>query len=301
MEEQLYKPEFLKNKMPLLNEALEKIEIEMEADIVSLHGFISEHLVDCFINLVYDLQKKPRNNKLAIILTTEGGNTKALKDLYEKLIKIYSHIDIIIPQYAYSAGTVLAFLGTNMYVEKNTQLGAIDPIIESSGISVFNCFAPGDEVELIQTNSLGGCLKMLNEKLAVKNDVWFPYHANILKEAVTFSYKLLTEHNLKEKKEKEKKAISIICYAMDIKKHPHHDAFHYHVLVDQGLNVKTFDENGPLNPLNVLGKLVMEYHREISEVKNKLEYYMYIPIGHNVNFLLHSTHSIEIYVKAFTL
>jgi len=71
-----------------------------------------------------------KKNKLSVILETTGGYIEVVERIYAVFRKHYKEINYIIPNYAYSAGTVLALSGDNIYMDYYSVLGPIDPQIQ---------------------------------------------------------------------------------------------------------------------------------------------------------------------------
>ena len=65
-----------------------------------------------------------------MILTTGGGYIEVVKRIVETLRHHYAIVDFVIPNYAYSAGTVLALSGDSIYMDYYSRLGPIDPQVQ---------------------------------------------------------------------------------------------------------------------------------------------------------------------------
>ncbi|MGU9963914.1 MAG: SDH family Clp fold serine proteinase [Candidatus Halichondribacter symbioticus] len=72
-------------------------------------------------------QQKPEQKNLIVILETTGGSMETVERLVSVMRKHYNHVSFIIPDYAYSAGTVLALSGDRIYMDYYSVLGPIDP------------------------------------------------------------------------------------------------------------------------------------------------------------------------------
>lgn len=62
-----------------------------------------------------------------VILTTNGGVIETVQRIVETLRHHYGHIGFVIPNYAFSAGTVLAMSGDDIHMDYYSRLGPIDP------------------------------------------------------------------------------------------------------------------------------------------------------------------------------
>ena len=73
-----------------------------------------------------------KRDKLVVILTTTGGYIEVVHRIVDTLRKHYSVVDFIIPNYAYSAGTVFAMSGDAIHMDYYSRLGPIDPQVENN-------------------------------------------------------------------------------------------------------------------------------------------------------------------------
>lgn len=74
----------------------------------------------------------PRKNKLLVLLETDGGSIEVVERIADCLRYFYpDEVNYIIPNYAMSAGTVLAMSGDNIYMDYFSVLGPIDPQVKS--------------------------------------------------------------------------------------------------------------------------------------------------------------------------
>lgn len=80
--------------------------------------------------MVEELKATSRRSKLAVVLTTLGGYIEIVQRIVESLRQHYETIDFIIPNYAFSAGTVFAMSGDSIWMNYYSRLGPIDPQVE---------------------------------------------------------------------------------------------------------------------------------------------------------------------------
>lgn len=74
---------------------------------------------------------------LCLFLETTGGYIETVKRLVDVMRRHYKHVSFVIPNYAYSAGTVLALSGDCIYMDYYSILGPIDPqMADESGQSL---------------------------------------------------------------------------------------------------------------------------------------------------------------------
>lgn len=71
------------------------------------------------------------SGKLIVVLTTTGGYLETVQRIVDTIRRFYQLVDFVVPNYAYSAGTVFAMSGDEIYMDYYSRLGPIDPQIES--------------------------------------------------------------------------------------------------------------------------------------------------------------------------
>jgi hypothetical protein len=69
--------------------------------------------------------------KLAVVLETSGGYIETVERLVRVMRHHFKEVDFIVPNYAYSAGTVLALSGDDIWMDYHSVLGPIDPQFSS--------------------------------------------------------------------------------------------------------------------------------------------------------------------------
>lgn len=129
----------------ILGQNNEELAKHLEADVIAIKSPIRFGLDDLVRQEVEPLQdkqdkqtKNPKPKKLVVILETTGGNIEVVERIYNVFRKHYALVDFIVPNYAYSAGTVLVLSGDQIYMDYYSVLGPIDPQYE-----VGDKFLPG--------------------------------------------------------------------------------------------------------------------------------------------------------------
>jgi membrane-bound ClpP family serine protease len=112
----------------ILNERLAKLEAHFVADVIFYYGPIADSLEKPFRDFIEDLKNDTvQHNTLCIILNTPGGSAETV----EKLVKItrhhYQEVYFIVPDAAYSAGTIFCMSGDKIFMDYSSALGPIDP------------------------------------------------------------------------------------------------------------------------------------------------------------------------------
>ena len=72
----------------------------------------------------------PKKRKVTVILETTGGFIEVAQRIAQTLRFWYKTVDFIVPNYAYSAGTVLAMSGDDIFMDYFSVLGPIDPQVQ---------------------------------------------------------------------------------------------------------------------------------------------------------------------------
>jgi hypothetical protein len=120
----------------LLKEELTRRLIDLEnylsADVMSFTGAIQESLSPKVLGVIEDLAKNEnKRDTLYIILTTSGGSAHAV-DIFVNIIRHhYNVVNFVVPEYAYSAGTIFCMSGDNIFMDYYSVLGPIDPQVQS--------------------------------------------------------------------------------------------------------------------------------------------------------------------------
>ena len=114
-----------------LDQRIVLIENEFNADAICFNGPLLFGVDDVLRNLVEKKHaQNPQHANLVFLLTTEGGYIEPVQRIVDLLRRHYSPIDFVIPNYAYSAGTVLALSGDAIHMDYCSRLGPIDPQTE---------------------------------------------------------------------------------------------------------------------------------------------------------------------------
>ena len=101
------------------------------------------------------------------MLQTTGGIMETVERLVAVMREQYKQVSFVIPDYAYSAGTVLALSGDNIYMDYHSVLGPIDPQIVSTdgqllpGLGILAKFDELCDV-INQANTIEECRAQLN-------------------------------------------------------------------------------------------------------------------------------------------
>ena len=122
------KPIFDSTMHEILNGRLEALEKHFNSDVIFFYGSIGNSFEKPFRDFIEDLKADViKHDSLCIILNTPGGSVETV----EKLVKIirhhYQEVYFIVPDAAYSAGTIFCMSGDKIYMDYSSSLGPIDP------------------------------------------------------------------------------------------------------------------------------------------------------------------------------
>ncbi len=116
----------------LITEKLQDLENYLNADIVVYYGEIFDSSDEQIKGIVEDLQHEPNPKTTCyIILTTPGGSLNPVNRMVTIFRHFYSEVNFIVPNFAYSAGTIFCMSGDNIYMNYYSVLGPVDPQVQN--------------------------------------------------------------------------------------------------------------------------------------------------------------------------
>jgi hypothetical protein len=122
----------------LLVNQLDALEQHLQADVLWYYGSLQDGAEQTFLELIEQLAEDKRSDRepeqeqgkiesLYIILTTPGGSAFAVERIVNIVRNHYDEVNFIIPNYAYSAGTIFCMSGDKILMDYYSVLGPIDP------------------------------------------------------------------------------------------------------------------------------------------------------------------------------
>ena len=115
-----------------LDNRIREIEGAFQSHAISFSGPLLFGVDDLIRNAVEKSSSRdPGREKLVLVLTTNGGYIEVVQRIVDTLRRHYKLVDFIVPNYAYSAGTVLVMSGDAIHMDYYSRLGPIDPQVET--------------------------------------------------------------------------------------------------------------------------------------------------------------------------
>lgn len=112
----------------LLHSKLKALEQYLDSDVLVYTGDLGPLPAHIFTKIVEELKNDAdKHDKLYLILTTRGGSAEIVERYVNILRYHYKEINFIVPDYAYSAGTIFCMSGDSIYMDYSSVLGPIDP------------------------------------------------------------------------------------------------------------------------------------------------------------------------------
>jgi hypothetical protein len=116
----------------ILTDKLNELSVLLDADIFTYYGQIVDGNENIILKIIEDLANSPnKKDKLFVVLTTGGGSAIAVERYVNIIRHHYSEVNFIIPDYAFSAGTIFCMSGDNIYMDYFSVLGPIDPQVQN--------------------------------------------------------------------------------------------------------------------------------------------------------------------------
>ncbi|HNX58178.1 MAG TPA: serine dehydrogenasease, partial [Spirochaetota bacterium] len=116
----------------ILNQKLSELEKHFNSDFLYYYGPILDGSEINVLRIIEEMADDPqKKDRLYIMLTTPGGSAIAVERYVNIIRKHYQEVNFIIPDYAYSAGTIFCMSGDNILMDYYSVLGPIDPQVQN--------------------------------------------------------------------------------------------------------------------------------------------------------------------------
>lgn len=112
-----------------VTERLRQIEAHLEGDVAFFYGSIDVSVMRAFRDFIERMAaaKAPERNRVIFFLNTPGGSAEAVEKMVEIIRHHYDEVFFVVPDAAFSAGTILCMAGDRIYMDYSSSLGPIDP------------------------------------------------------------------------------------------------------------------------------------------------------------------------------
>ncbi len=99
----------------------------MKGDCIFVNCRLQAPLDDEFRVAIENIKKNSKEQHLVVMLETQGGFMETVERMVSVMRKHYKAVSFVVPNYAYSAGTILVLSGDQIYMDYYSVLGPIDP------------------------------------------------------------------------------------------------------------------------------------------------------------------------------
>ena len=115
-----------------LFEKCENLEKKLKGDVIFIRAPMASGIDDAVRRVVEELAShEGKWDKLIVVLETNGGSIEAVERISDVFRHHFEVVEFIVPNQAYSAGTVLVLSGDAIHMDYYSVLGSIDPQIKS--------------------------------------------------------------------------------------------------------------------------------------------------------------------------
>jgi len=167
----------------------------MGGDCVFIKSPMFPPLDDEFRVVIEDLRDRgSTKNHLIIVLETNGGVMETVERLVAVMRNHYERVSFVVPNFAYSAGTVLALSGDKIWMDYYSVLGPIDPQYRNND----GAYLPGHGV-ISKFNDLTDKINRANSPEEVRAELAFliknfdPAQLFHIEQAIQHGVTLITE------------------------------------------------------------------------------------------------------------
>lgn len=125
------KPLETENKK-IMNYKLTELENYLNSDVFVYFGSLLSNADNLVKQIIEDL-KNDTNTKdvLHVILTTNGGSVAPVERIVNVFRHFYKEVNFIVPDHAYSAGTIMCMSADKIFMNYYSVLGPIDPQVQN--------------------------------------------------------------------------------------------------------------------------------------------------------------------------
>ena len=110
-----------------LAKRLSDLERHLKGDVVFFYGEIAYGIVRFFRDFIERMTTEGKADCLYFFLNTPGGSVEVAEKMVDIIRHHYDKVFFVVPDVAYSAGTILCMSGDKIYMDYSSSLGPIDP------------------------------------------------------------------------------------------------------------------------------------------------------------------------------
>jgi len=115
----------------VLRQANQTVAKLFDSDCIFLKATLRQPNDDAVKDEIEELKNvKGSKKKLTVLVETNGGYIETVERIVSVFRKHYDVVEYVVPNYAYSAGTILVLSGDEIYMDYYSVLGPIDPQME---------------------------------------------------------------------------------------------------------------------------------------------------------------------------
>lgn len=266
----------------IMRKALNDLEKYLKADVLVYYGPI----INGSDSEIKDIIERLSNKKdvLYVILTTGGGVLLPVQRIVKVFRHHYKEVNFIVPNYAFSAGTILCMSGDKIYMNYFSCLGPIDPQVENKDKKLVPALGYLDKINELLDKAKHNTLTQA-EFLILKDfdlaelkqyEQAKDLAISLLKKWLTqYKFKDWTQHsngNIVTQNEKETRAVEIAERLSDNKKwNSHGYPIDMEILTTElKLKIEDFSKDTKLN------SLIVKYNDCLEEYINIKKYQRFV-------------------------
>ena len=154
----------------MISNALLELEDIANSDVLCYSGPIVDGNENVFLDIIEELADSPdKRDSLMVVLTTTGGSAMAVERYVNIIRKHYEKVSFVVPDYAYSAGTIFCMSGDEIWMDYFSVLGPIDPQVKNKEGKFVPALGYLDKVNSLIDKARNGSLT--NAEFLILNDL----------------------------------------------------------------------------------------------------------------------------------
>lgn len=115
-----------------LDERANAVAKAFGSDVLSISGPLIVGVDDVLRATIEGIRQDSKNRSLTVLVTTLGGYIEIVQRMVDTIRFNYRRVVFVVPNSAFSAGTILVMSGDSIYMDYYSRLGPIDPQVETA-------------------------------------------------------------------------------------------------------------------------------------------------------------------------